>query len=141
LLPAGRAAKLSGVTLESILASPLVGLLALVGCAALIYRLGRALLRVGLAAAEAGAVGGMMRVSARSGDLTAMAERQAVVAAVRRTRILALLTTALWAVLLVAPPLAGVGRLVYAAAALVWLLPRRPIRFTSLPVTPRDGQA
>jgi hypothetical protein len=69
-----------------------------------------------------------------------MAERQAVVAAVRRSRLLALGTAALWAVLLVAPPLAGVGRLVYAAAALVWLLPRRPIRLTSLPVTPRDGQ-
>jgi len=120
------------VSFEAIVASPLTGLLALVGLAALVYRLGRALLRVGLAAAEAGAVGGMMRVSVRQGDLTGMAERQALVAAVRRGRALALLTAALWAVLLVAPPLAGIARPVYAAAALVWLLPRRPIRLTTV---------
>jgi hypothetical protein len=128
------------VSLESILASPLTGLLAVVGVAALVYRLGRSLLRVGLAAAEAGAVGGMMRVSVRTGDLTGMAERQAVVGAVRRKRALALLTAALWAVLLAAPPLAGVSRPVYAAAALVWLLPRRPIRLTTVPVRAGDGQ-
>jgi hypothetical protein len=121
-----------GVSLDAILASPLTGLLALAGCAALVFRLGRSLLRVGLAAAEAGALGGMMRVSVRQGDLTGMAERQAVVAAVRRTRLLALLTAALWALLLVVPPLAGVARLVYAAAVLVWLLPRRPIRLTTI---------
>jgi len=120
------------VTVESIIASPLTGLLALIGLAALVYRLGRSLLRLGLAAAEAGAVGGMMRVSVRQGDLTGMAERQALVAAVRRNRILALLTAALWAVLLVAPPLAGIARPVYAAAALVWLLPRRPLRLTAV---------
>lgn len=120
------------MTVESIIASPLTGLLALIGLAALVYRLGRSLLRLGLAAAEAGAVGGMMRVSVRQGDLTGMAERQALVAAVRRNRILALLTAALWAVLLVAPPLAGIARPVYAAAALVWLLPRRPLRLTAV---------
>jgi hypothetical protein len=120
------------VSFDAILASPLTGLLALVGLAALVYRLGRALLRVGLAAAEAGAVGGMMRVSVRQGDLTGMAERQAVVTAVRRTRLLALLAAAFWALLLVVPPMAGVARLVYAAAAVVWFLPRRPIRLTLL---------
>jgi hypothetical protein len=129
------------VTLESILATSLTGLVALVGCAAILYRLGRSLLRVGLAVMEAGAVSGMMRVSVRTGDLTAIAERQAVVAAVRRTRVLALLTTATWAALLVVPALAGVARPVYAAAAFAWLLPRRPIRLTALPVQrPSDGQ-
>jgi hypothetical protein len=120
------------VSFESIVASPLTGLLALVGVAALVYRLGRALLRVGLSAAETGAVRALMRTSARTGDLTAMAERQAVVAAVRRNRILALGTAALWAALLAVPPLAGIARPVYAAAALVWLLPRRPIRLTNV---------
>ena len=120
------------MSFEAIVASPLTGLLALVGLAALVYRLGRALLRVGLAAAEAGAVGGMMRVSVRQGDLTGMAERQALVTAVRRGRALALLMVALWAALLVVPPLAGIARPVYAAAALVWLLPRRPIRLTTV---------
>ena len=128
------------VTLDSIIASPFVGLLALVGLAALVYRLGRSLLRLGLAAAEAGAVGGMMRVSVRQGDLTGMAERQALVSAVRRGRALALLTLALWAALLVVPPLAGIARPVYAAAALVWLLPRRPIRLTTIEARGRDLQ-
>ena len=129
------------MSLDAILASPVTGLLALVGLAALVYRLGRSLLRVGLAAAEAGAVGGMMRVSVRQGDLTGMAERQALVGAVRRGRALALLTAALWAALLVAPPLAGVARPVYAAAALVWLLPRRPIRLTTVASRGTDVQA
>jgi len=118
------------VSLDAILASPVTGILALVGCAALVYRLGRALLRVGLTAAEAGAVGGMMQVSVRQGDLTGMAERQAHVALVRRRRARALLEAALWGLLLVVPPIAGVARLVYAAAVLVWFLPRAPIRLT-----------
>jgi hypothetical protein len=129
------------VSLDTILASPLTGLFALVGCAALVHRLGRSLLRLGLAAAEAGAVGGMMRVSVRSGDLTALAKRQSIVAAVRRKRILALLTAAAWGALLVVPALAGVSRLVYAASALVWFLPRRPIRLTTVAVQRQnDGQ-
>jgi len=119
------------VSLDAVLASPVTGILALVGCAALVYRLGRALLRVGLTAAEAGAVGGMMQVSVRQGDLTGMAERQAHVALVRRRRARALLEAALWGLLLVVPPIAGVARLVYAAAVLVWLLPRQPIRLTA----------
>jgi hypothetical protein len=119
------------VSLDAILASPLTGILALVGCAALVYRLGRALLRVGIAAAEAGAVGGMMQVSVRQGDLTGMAERQAHVALVRRRRTLALLEAALWGLLLVVPPVAGVARAVYAAAVLVWFLPRPRIRLTA----------
>jgi hypothetical protein len=123
-----------GVSLDTIIASPLTGLLALVGCAAIVYRLGRSLLRVGITAAEAGAVGGMMRVSVRQGDLTGIAERREHISTVRRARTLALLTAGLWALLLAVPPIAGVARGVYAAAALVWLLPRRPIRLTALPV-------
>lgn len=119
------------MSLDAILASPVTGLLALVGFAALAYRLARALFRVGLAAVEAGAVGGMMQVSVRQGDLTGMAERQAQVALSRRRRARALLEAALWTLLIVVPALAGVSRLVYAAAVLVWLLPRPPIRLTS----------
>lgn len=129
-----------GVSLESVIASPLIGIFALVGCVALIHRLGRSLLRVGLAAAEAGAVGGMVQVSARHGDLTGMAERRAHVSTVRRARTRALLSTALWTALLVAPALAGVSRPVYAAAALLWLLPRRPIRLTALAARPGGDQ-
>lgn len=135
----GNAARLSGVTLDSIIASPLAGLFALVGAVALVYRLGRALVRVGLAAAEAGAVGGMAQVSMRQGDLTGMAERRELVSAVRRARTRAILGALLWAALLVVPPMAGIARPVYAVAVLVWLLPRPPIRLTAVGVrVPRE---
>ena len=122
------------MTVESIIASPLVGLLALAGAVALVYRLGRALVRVGLAAAEAGAVGGMAQVSMRQGDLTGMAERRELVSAVRRARTRAILEALLWAALLAVPPMVGIARLVYAVAVLVWLLPRPPIRLTAVGV-------
>jgi len=121
------------VTLESILSNPLVGILALVGAAALVYRLARTVLRLGIAAAEKTAVDGMVEVSIRHGDLTTMAERKAHVAAVRRVRARAAGFLALWGGLLVVPAILDVTRPVYALAALVWLLPRRPLRFTPLP--------
>jgi hypothetical protein len=124
-----------GVTLEAFLASPIAGLLALIGGAALVYRLARTVLRLGMAAAEKTAVEGMVEVSIRNGDLTTMAERKAHVAAVRRARAGAAAQTLLWGGLLVAPAILDVTRPVYALAALVWLLPRRPLRFTPAPHT------
>ncbi|HET7233416.1 MAG TPA: hypothetical protein VFJ16_25620 [Longimicrobium sp.] len=123
------------MTLETILASPVLGLLALLGGAALVYRLGRTVLRLGIAAAEKTAIDGMVEVSIRHGDLTTMAERKAHVAAVRRARWRAGLLTLLWASLLVIPAVLDVTRPVYALAALAWLLPRRPLRFTPAPST------
>jgi hypothetical protein len=124
-----------GVTLESFIASPVAGLLALAGGAALVYRLARTVLRLGIAAAEKTAVQGMVEVSIRNGDLTTMAERQAHVAAVRRARAGAVAQTLLWSGLLVVPAILDVTRPVYALAALVWLLPRKPLRFTPAPQT------
>jgi hypothetical protein len=118
------------VNLESLAAHPLVGLLAIVGGAALLYRVGRALLRLGLALAETAAVNSLVEVSIRHGDLTGLAERRAAAGLIRRTRVRAVLFFLFWLALLVVPPIAGVARLVYAACALVWLLPREPIRLT-----------
>lgn len=123
------------MTLATILASPVVGLLALAGGAALVYRLGRTVLRLGIAAAEKTAIDGMVEVSIRHGDLTTMAERKAHVAAVRRARARAIGLTLLWGGLLVIPAVFDVTRPVYALAALAWFLPRRPLRFTPAPRT------
>ena len=120
------------VTLDTVIASPVTGLLALVGGVAIVYRLARGLLRLGLAAAEAGAAGAMVQASIRHGDLTGMAERRAQVSAVRRARTRAALEVLLWLALLAVPPMAALSRPVYALAALVWLLPRTPIRLTSV---------
>lgn len=122
-----------GVSLESLAAHPLVGLLAFVGGAALLYRVGRGVLRLGLAAAETAAVNGLVEISIRHGDLTGLAERRAAARLVRRTRVRAGLFLLLWLALLVVPLFAGVARLVYAACALLWLLPREPIRLTPSP--------
>lgn len=122
-----------GVTLESFIASPLAGLLALIGVVALVYRLARTVLRLGIAAAEKTAVQGMVEVSIRNGDLTTMAERKAHVSAVRRARAGAAAQALLWSGLLVVPAILDVTRPVYALAALVWFLPRKPLRFTPAP--------
>ncbi|HEX8246042.1 MAG TPA: hypothetical protein VF541_21180 [Longimicrobium sp.] len=123
------------MTFESILASPVVGLLSVIGGAALVYRLARAALRLGLTTLESASAGGMVEISIRHGDLTAMAERQEMARAARRARVRAVLMALLWAALLVAPVVAGIARPVYALAAVLWLLPRKPIRLvTATPV-------
>lgn len=122
------------MTLDAFIASPIAGLFAVFGGAALVYRLGRTMLRVGIAAAEKTAVDGMVEVSIRNGDLTTMAERKAHVAAVRRTRARSALLALLWGGLLFVPALLDATRPVYALSALVWFLPSRPLRFTSAPI-------
>lgn len=114
--------------LADLAASPIAGILAFVGGAALLYRLGRSLLRLGLAAVEGTAVNGLLEVAIRSGDLTGMAERKALAQKIRRVRMGAVLEALGWGSLVVAPIVAGVVTLVYAPAAVVWLFPRRPIR-------------
>ncbi|HSU14859.1 hypothetical protein [Longimicrobium sp.] len=116
------------MTLESVIAHPVVGLLAVFGCVALVFRLARAALRLGLSTLESASAGGLVEVSIRHGDLTGMAERQAQARAARRARLRAILLVLLWAALLVAPVVAGISRPVYALAALLWLLPRKPVR-------------
>ena len=67
------------MNLPPIFDHPVVGLLAAAGAVGLVYRLGRTLLRLGIAAAEATAVGGLLETSIRNGDLTGMAENREVV--------------------------------------------------------------
>jgi hypothetical protein len=121
------------VNLESILESPVVELLAVIGLVALLLRLGRALLALGLAAAEQTAASGLAEVSARRGDLTGMAERQADEQRLRRARLRAVLLAMLWAALLVVPPIADFARAVYALSAALWFLPQQRLRLTRLP--------
>jgi len=118
------------VNLEAIAAHPLVGLLALAGVAALLFRSARALVRLGLAAAEGVTANGLVEVSRRNGDLTGMAERQEQAKNVRRARGRSLLLFLLWGGLLVVPAIAGIAKLVYAAASPVWPPPKPPIRPT-----------
>lgn len=121
------------VNLESLAANPLVGLLAFVGGAALVYRLGRSVLRLALNLAEKTTLDGLVEVSIRNGDLTGLAERRAAADVIRRARIRSTLFVALWLALLAVPAFAGVARVVYAACALLWLLPKEPIRLTPSP--------
>jgi hypothetical protein len=123
-----RAGEDGGVTLPSVIAHPLVGLLAVIGFLALVYRLVRAAARLGLSTLESVSLGGMAEISIRNGDLTGMAERQAQSRIARRARVRAILLFFFWIALLIAPAVAGISRPVYALAALLWLLPRRRIR-------------
>jgi len=103
-------------------------LLAVLGVVALASRLGRAALRLGLNAAEATAASGLAEVSHRRGDITGFLERRDAGAALRRARRRNLAAIAGYGLLLVVPLFTGAAREVYAAAALLWLLPRRPVR-------------
>lgn len=103
-------------------------LLAFLGVLAIVTRLGRAMLRLGLNAAEATAASGLAEVSERRGDITGFLERRASGETLRRARRRNLAATLAYALLIAIPPFTGVAREVYAAAALLWLLPRRPVR-------------
>ncbi|HEX2092077.1 MAG TPA: hypothetical protein VHG28_06725 [Longimicrobiaceae bacterium] len=105
----------------------LLGLLAVAGCTALVFRIVRSLLRLGLAAAESTALSGMIEISARRGDLTGLAERRAQEQALRRARLRAAILLLVWTAALVVPPLVGWAREVYALAVLLWFLPASPV--------------
>jgi hypothetical protein len=108
-------------------------LLAVLGACALGFRLLRALLRLGIAAAETTAVAGLVDISARRGDLTELAERQRQERSIRRTVKTSAAGVVVWLALLLVPAAAGLAREAFAAAAFVWLLPRRPLRLPSAP--------
>ncbi|CAN5153484.1 hypothetical protein BH23GEM4_BH23GEM4_04140 [soil metagenome] len=104
--------------------SLLLFLLALLGLAALLVRLGRSLLRLLLASARSTTADGMADLSARRGDLTLLAERDEQARLLASARRLEWSRAALWAALLILPPLFGAALYVYPAAVLLWLLPR-----------------
>ena len=103
-------------------------LLAVLGVLALVVRLGRAALRLGLNAAEATAASGLAEVSQRRGDITGYLERRASGETLRRARRRNLAAALGYALLLAVPLFTEFAREAYAAAALLWLLPRRPVR-------------
>ena len=103
----------------------LVGFLAVAGGLALVARLFRALIRLGLAAVEKTAASGLAEVAARRGDLTGLAERRETEGRARQGRLRAALLVALWLLVLLVPPFTGWTREVYALASVLWLLPRR----------------
>lgn len=107
----------------------LIFLIAAVGVGALVSRLLRMMLRLGLRAAEVTATSGLAEISARQGDLTSLAERRAALARARRQARRDLLLSLLWLAWLVVPAFAPWTREAYALAAPLWLLPR-----PSLPV-------
>jgi hypothetical protein len=106
----------------------IIAILAVAGGTALVVRLVRSVLRLLLAAADVTAASGLAEVSARRGDLTAMAERRAAENRARRARIRSTVWALGWLAALVVPTVAGVAPAVYAIASVLWLLPRQPIR-------------
>jgi len=105
-----------------------VVLLAIGGGLALVNRAGRAGARLALRAAEVTAVSGMAEISARRGDLTALAERREMERRARELRRRDGIQALLWALWLVLPIAAGWLPAAYALAAPLWLLPSPPLR-------------
>lgn len=110
--------------------------LAVAGFFAVLLRLGRSLLLLGVRAAESTAAGGLAELSERRGDVTGFMERRDAAGRMRSSRRRAGLSALVWTLVLVVPPLAGVALEAYAAASLLWLLPRR--RAVAQPPVPRD---
>jgi cobalamin synthase len=107
--------------------------LAVVGAFGLVHRLLRAVARLVLAVAEVTAASGMAEVSARRGDLTALAERRSSQRVARQRQWKDLLFVAGWLAWLIVPPLVGLAQPLYAAAAPLWFLPRAPVRAPAPP--------
>jgi hypothetical protein len=123
---------------DSPLVTVVLVVLAVAGCFAIVHRLLRTLMRLGMAAAQATALGGYAELSARRGDLTVMEERRETLERVRRLRRRHVLAAGGWVCLLAVPPALGVTLYAYAACALLWLAPRTPlIRLPGPPPPPR----
>jgi hypothetical protein len=103
-------------------------LLAVFGFLALAGRLGRALVRLALNAAESTAASGLAEINERRGDITAMMETRNAAQTLRRSRRITLLTVVGCALLMLVPPFLDVAREVYAACALLWFVPAQRIR-------------
>jgi hypothetical protein len=103
----------------------LLTVLAMAGALALFGQLFRALARLGIASVEKTAASGLAEVAARRGDLTSLAERRELEGQARYGRARAGLLVAAWLLLLIVPVITGWTREAYAAASLLWFLPRR----------------
>lgn len=111
-------------------------LLAVFGVLALLGRLARSVVRLGLNAAESTAASGLAELSERRGDITGFMERQAHARGLRHARRRTVALAAVYLLLLAIPPFLGAAREVYAACALLWLLPRAPLPRIQAPPQP-----
>lgn len=124
---------------EPSLLTTLLPLLTLLGGAALVHRLVRALLRLAITAAEKTAVAGLRELSARRGDLTGMAEHGAAERRLVNVRRGAAALAVSWLLLLAVPVLSDAVALVYPFAAVLWLAPRHPLRALPRRAPDEDG--
>jgi len=108
----------------------LLVILSVLGVSAVLLRLARATARLLVVVAEGTAASGLAEVSARRGDLTALQERRDAAARLRRMRRRRAGAVLLWCLLLVVPLILGEAHRIYPLAALLWLLPLRPVRGT-----------
>jgi hypothetical protein len=100
-------------------------LLAVAGFAAVALRAASALLDVLRGGAESFLAGDLAGIRARRGDLSGLQEATELRKVARQRRMVALGAFAMWAVLLMVPPLTPWPELLYAAYSLLWLAPRR----------------
>lgn len=103
---------------------PAITILAAFGIAGVAVRLARAALRTLQRGVDAFVASEMARNRARRGDLTGLAEAEAWARSARHERLAAAGRAALWLALLVAPALTPWPRELYAACAVLWLVPR-----------------
>src|SRR5690606_9783526 len=96
--------------------------LAIVGAVAILRNLLRTLVRLGIRAAEATSASGLAEVSARRGDLTALAERRAVLREARQRRAGDLVRTLLWLGWLTLPLFLGWVVPAYLIALPLWFV-------------------
>jgi hypothetical protein len=100
-------------------------LLSIAGFAAVVLRAGLALLHALKGGVESFLASDLAEIRARRGDLTGLDEAAQLQSAARRTRLAALGAFFLWGGLLIVPALTPWPELLYAAYALLWLVPRR----------------
>jgi hypothetical protein len=100
-------------------------LLGAAGVAAVALRAAGALMTVISGGVESFLARDVADVRARRGDLTGLADADAVRQRARRRRFVALGVFSMWVCLLIVPPLTPWPGFLYAAYSLLWLVPRR----------------
>ena len=103
-------------------------ILGIAGVVAVLRHAVDALLRLLHGGVDAVLAGGRASTRAQHGDVTGVQEAEAERQRAARRRSVALALLVLWTALLLLPPLTAWPSALYAAYALLWLLPRRRLR-------------
>jgi hypothetical protein len=103
-------------------------LLAVAGFAAAAVRAAVALFMALRSGVDSFLARGLAESRGQRGDLTGLADASVLRQTARRRRFVALGVFALWAALLIVPPLTPWPLLLYASYSLLWLVPRRRAR-------------